>query len=426
MVFAMMLFWLFALLLALLAAVFLVWPFIRYREKNETNMLALNRQVFHERLAELEKDEAEGRMDAASVAELKTELQRSLLSLDETAPSAGNTKPMPRWLLVLLIALLPVSSLLVYHFAVAPKALPAWWELRTEMGPTVDRLMRGDIPDEKESSGHSIGDFIRVLQDRLQKHPDNAEGWFMLGMSYVQLNLPQPARVAFEHAWRLEPDKIPFQISYAQARIHENEGRLDRTSHEILLDVLTKAPNHEGALLLLGLSAYRSTDYAISVSALEKLQALRLARGQVSGNMTQVEEALTAAREALHQVETNDGVATSVLITAKVRVDRSLLNQYSPNDTVYVFARALQGPPMPLAVVKRRAGELPFTVELGDEDGVMPTLKLSQAGEVAVSARISRHGGPEARPGDFEAVAVPVRLGDKTQNVEITINSPSK
>lgn len=424
--FAMMLFWLFALVLALLVAVYLVLPFIRYHEKSETSLLELNRQVFRERLAELEKDEAEGRLDAAGVAELKTELQRSLLSLEVAPQSESAKKRIPRWLLVLVLMSLPVFALAIYKYAVASAELPEWWELRTEMGPTVDRLMKGDIPGENESNNHTIADFIRVLQDRLQRNPDNAEGWFMLGMSYVQLNLPQPARVAFEHAWRQEPDKVPFQISYAQARIHENEGRLDRTSHEILLDVLTKAPTHEGALLLLGLSAYRSGDYAISVSALEKLQSLRLARGQVSGNLTQVDEALTAAREALQRADHDNEAQSDVLISARVRVDRGLLNQYSPNDTVYVFARALQGPPMPLAVVKRKAGELPFTVDLSDANGVMPTLKLSQVGEVAVSARISRHGGPEARTGDFEAVAVPVRLGGKQQNVELIINSPSK
>lgn len=421
----MMLFWFFALLLAFLSALLLVLPFWRRVRRDETSLLELNRRVFHERLAELEKDEAEGRINAATLVELRTELQRNLLTLEARPEADAGGGGRSRGLALAVLVALPLLSVLLYHTMVAPPGLADWWRLRAEMGPVVDRMMAGQAPTEAESRGRTMGDFIRVLQDRLQKHPENAEGWFMLGMSYVQLDMPPSAEVAFEHAWRKEPDEARYQVAYAQARIFGNEGRLDGVSQPLLQDVLARQPHHEGALLLLGLGAYRNADYATAIAALEKLESLRGARqAAATGMASQITETLASARARLGQQATALATtAPAALIRVRIRVDRSLAGDYSADDTVYVFARALQGPPMPVAVVKRRAGELPFTVELDDQSSVMPTLKLSDVAEVAVTARISRHGGPEARPGDLEAVAVPVRMGGKARDVELLINS---
>lgn len=420
----MILFWFLAALLSVLVALVVVLPMWRRPAVPEQSILDLNRRVFRERLAELEKDEAEGRIDAATLAELRTELERNLLILDaknEVVPASS--RRLAGWM---ALVLLPMLSLLFYWGVQAPQGLSEWWELRRGMGPAVDKVLLGQVPTDAESQKYTQADFIRVLQDRLQKNPENAEGWFMLGMSYVQLDMGEPAMTAFEHAWRQNPDEPRYELAYAQTRLFSNEGQLDPFSRDLLQSVLEKNPGHEGAMVLLGFGAYRAGDYPLAVATLEKLKAQRDARHATEGPavMQQIAQTLASAREKLQAGASSTVAAQKVApIRVRVEVDRKLVGKFQPDDTVYVFARALKGPPMPLAVVRRRAADLPFTIELDDSQSPMPTLKLSSVQEVAVTARISRHGSPEPQPGDLDAVAVPVRQSGTAQSVDLLIQT---
>lgn len=422
----MTLFWLAALLLSLASAAILVLPLWRgSRVDGEQDMLALNRRVFRERLAELERDRAEGRTDEATFAELRTELERNLLTLDDGPAGAQVARRSPRLASLFVVVLLPVLTFAFYYGVAAPRGLPAWWQLRVEMGPSVDKLMRGESPGEADAAGHTLADFVRLLQDRLQRDPHNADGWFMLGIAYMQLEMVQQASTAFEHAWRLRPGEIRYALLYAQSRVFSNEGQLDPQSRQLLESVLAREPAHEGALLMYGLAAYRSGDNGTAVALLEQLQQQRAGRNAGAGSpvLAQVDAALVDARHRLRQAADGKVAIVKAGLRVKVRVDRAMAGRYSPDDTLYVFARALAGPPMPLAVVKRRAGELPLTLELDDSQSMLPQQPLSSVPEITVTARISRHGGPEPQPGDLEAVAVPVRQGPQAQTVELVLQS---
>lgn len=420
----MTLFWILAFVFALCVAAIVAFPFWRTPVGHEENLVALNRRVFRERLAELEKDQAEGRLDAAALTELRTELERNLLTLD--AGPATAPAPSPRrfagWLVLIFV---PLLALVFYYATVAPQGLASWWTLQQEMGPTVDRMLRGTAPTEAESTGHTLADFVRVLQGRLQKDPKNAEGWFMLGMSYVQMDMAQPAQQSFERAWRLDPTQARYELAYAQTRIFSNDGQLDEVSHKLLLDVLQKQPRHEGAMLLLGLGAYRSGDYATAVDTLEKLRAERGARHATGGPvaMQQLEETLETAREKLRIAASGQAAAQAAVIRIKVTLDRAIAGKFQPGDALYVFARALKGPPMPLAVVRRTAADLPLSIDLDDSQSMMPSRPLSSEAEIVITARISRHGTPDAQPGDVEAVAVPLRQNGTPQTVELLIRN---
>lgn len=422
----MTLFWIFAILLALFSAALVVMPLWRRRRGDAQDLVTLNRRVFHERLAELQKDHAEGRIDLSTLGELRTELERNLLTL-EPEPALADIRSLPRRVLALVMLLaVPLLAGVFYYGVVAPSALGHWWTLRQEMGPAIDRLLQGQPLSEAETAGHTLPDFIRLLQDRLQRNPDDAEGWFMLGISYMQLNMAEPAQTALEHAWRLAPDQPRNALALAQVRVFGNEGRLDETSRRLLDNVLAREPGHEGALALLGFSAYRSGDFATAVAALEGLAKNRTARGATNseGLSQQLAQTLVDARAGLAEAKVGQPAASGRAgIRVRVSIDRGLAGKYAPEDTLYIFAKALNGPPMPLAVVRRPAADLPLSIDLDDSQSMVPQMPLSSVQEVAVSARISRHGSPEPQPGDLEAVAVPVRQGGKAQSVELVIRN---
>lgn len=420
----MTLFWLLAVALAVSATLVVVLPLWRTPRPSEQDIVALNRRVFRERLAELEKDQIEGRIDAEALRELRTELERNLLALDaeSAVPPLESPRRLAGWL---ALVLLPLLSLFFYYAVLAPQGLSNWWALKAELGPTIDRMLQGQAPGEAESAGHTLADFVRVLQERLQKNPGNAEGWFMLGMSYVQMDLGQPAHTAFERAWRLDPEQPRYELAYAQARISSNDGQLDALSRQLLEDVLQKQPGHEGALLLLGLGAYRSGDYVSAVAMLEQLRGQHAARQTRGGStvMQQVEETLLAARGHMRLAQSAQAVAPAAVIRVKVALDRSMAGKFQPGDVLYVFARALKGPPTPLAVVRRTAAELPLMLVLDDSQSMLPSRLLSSVSEIVIAARISRHGTPDPQAGDLEAVAVPLRQNGQPQNVELLIQN---
>ena len=89
----------------------------------------------------------------------------------------------------------------------------------------------------------------------------------------------------------------------------------------------------------------------------------------------------------------------------------ALAAQAAPGDTVFIYARAAQGPRMPLAIVRKQVSDLPFDFKLDDSSAMSPATRLSGAGQVVVSARISKSGQATPQSGDLRAESAPVAVG---------------
>ncbi|HQV40565.1 MAG: c-type cytochrome biogenesis protein CcmI [Moraxellaceae bacterium] len=411
-------FWIVAGIFSVAVILAVLWPLWRAPRNNEASLIVLNRRVFQERMTELEADHDEGRIDTDTFRDLKTDLQRNLLTLDIDAPALHETRS---WRLPLVLAIVTTAgSLLFYSTVLRSPEVSQWWQVQQSVGPAAQRLMEGKPPSDGENK-HSLQEIIQGMQYQLQQNPEQPEGWFTLGVAYVQAEMLAPAMTAFERAWRLKPEETRYALTFAQARIFSNQGQLDDLSRSLLSSIVQREPAHEGALLLLGLGAWRSEEYALAVPVLEQLIQVRQQRepNDTSVAMQEVAKALADARTRLQA----GPVTRSARLTVTVQVDKGVSERFAPDDVVYIFARALKGPPMPLAVVKRKASELPITVELDDATSMLPDQPLSSVQEIVIEARISRHGSPEKRTGDIEAVAVPVRQGADSQKVALRLNS---
>lgn len=413
-------FWILAVALSLLVIMAVLWPLWRVPRSSGSSLLELNRRVFAERLAELEADRSEGRIEAETFADLKTELQRNLLSVDmDVAPVRAARLSVAA--MVLGVAALGLA-ILFYSAVVFSPEVPNWWKVRASAGPAAEQLMEGKLPSESDNKAHSLQEIIQGMQYQLQRNPQQPEGWFTLGVAYAQAEILPPALVAFERAWRLKPEDTRYALTLAQARLFSNQGRLDDFSRGLLSGVVKREPAHEGALLLLGLGAWRSGDAATAVPVLEQLLDVRQQRA-ANDPSPAMQEVVRALADARAQLRSGPESAVSARLVVNVQADKSVARAFAPDDVVYVFARALQGPPMPLAVARRKASELPLTIELDDAQSMMPDRPLSSVREIVVEARISRHGTPEKRSGDIEAVAVPVRQSDAAQTVALRLSS---
>ena len=415
----MTLFWLVALFLALVVTVLLALPLLRPLRAEETTLLSLNAQVFRERLAELEKDYREARIDEETFTGLKIELERNLLLLADSVVTPQRQQRRSRVLFFALLLALPAAAGLFYYQLQFNPQLPIWWESNRELTPAVDAVLAGQAPPA-DADKHTMPEFIRALQKHMERTPDDAHGWFLLGISYLQLSMNEQARQAFERAWRLDPERPEVVLAYAQSLILGNDGQINPQSRALLDQVLAGNPHHEGALILLGMGSYRASDFATAVDAFTRLQTLHGTHSAAGSEASQEISRMLADAKAKLAAGPAPVVAGSG-ITVTVTVDRALADKVHPDDTLFVFAKAQNGPPMPLAVVRKPARDLPLTVELNDTQSMLPSLRLSSVTEVVVNARISHSGTVMPEAGDLEAIAVPLHQDGKPAHVDLLI-----
>ncbi|MEQ1589866.1 MAG: hypothetical protein ABL902_05885 [Gallionella sp.] len=111
--------------------------------------------------------------------------------------------------------------------------------------------------------------------------------------------------------------------------------------------------------------------------------------------------------------------AAPASVSGKVSLSPALASKVSPTDTVFILARAAQGPRMPLAVFRKQVKDLPMEFTLDDSMAMQPQMKLSNFDQVVVAARVSKSGGAMSQPGDFEGVSATVKPGAKGLNIVI-------
>jgi cytochrome c-type biogenesis protein CcmH len=107
-------------------------------------------------------------------------------------------------------------------------------------------------------------------------------------------------------------------------------------------------------------------------------------------------------------------------VQGTVRLDPAIAARAAPTDTVFVFARASEGPRVPLAVLKLQAKDLPAKFVLDDSLAMAPQFRLSNFKSVLVNARVSKSGGANPAAGDLEGRGVAVDLG--ARDVVVTID----
>jgi cytochrome c-type biogenesis protein CcmH len=129
-------------------------------------------------------------------------------------------------------------------------------------------------------------------------------------------------------------------------------------------------------------------------------------------------------QEQVKPVQTAQTTQT-VAVDVQVSLDPELQKSTSPTDTVFIYAQAVSGPKMPLAIVRKQVSELPLTVSLTDAMAMTPAMKLSSFQQVKLLARISKSGTAMQQPGDLIGVIDQIALTDKSVH-KILINSSIK
>jgi cytochrome c-type biogenesis protein CcmH len=278
---------------------------------------------------------------------------------------------------------------------------------------------------------------VARLDARLRKNPKDANGWFMLGRSYMVLKRYQKAADAFHRLRELVGDEPEVLVREATALAMVKGGDLSGQPTLLVKRALVKQPNDAQALWMAATAAYQAQDYETALkyyqrvapllngkpleqvkSILEDLAAKGYGNGEVSGSASAT---ANSGQGTAPTVASNAATAGGTALKVSVDLDPSLKDKTEAQASVFIFAKAVSGPPMPLAVVRKTVADLPITVTLDDSEAMMPQLKLSGFPRVTVGARISSSGQPIAQPGDLEGQTGPISTG-KSQDVKVTID----
>lgn len=384
------------------------------------------------RLDALDRALSEGVLDEAEFGRKRKAL------LLEPAPAAAPRAPLAAVLGLALM--LPLGAILVYLTIGTPAALdPAVAD-----APPVADAGHGD----SQGAPMQMDEAIAGLQKRLESEPDNLDGWMLLGRAYKSTERFTEARDALKHAFDIAPNNPEVVSEYAEAIALSNPERTITADARALLEqVLIDAPLHQRALWLLGIADAQEGKYNAAIARWETLlptlpadsdvlpqvkaqlaEARRLAglppKPEDAAALAAVAESPEAGGSAQADAGTPPPAAASAGPTLTVEVDIApeLLAKLEPTDVVYVFARAAEGPRMPLALQRLPGAKFPLTVTLDDNSGMMPTMKLSSFPRVVVGARVSKSGVANAQTGDLETLSQPFTTLEQKSPLKLVID----
>lgn len=351
---------------------------------------------------------------------------------------AGGNPPLPRTTLVLgaglalFVAVVAVSGYAwlgaARHVDVAPEAGREVADDATAAPPV--NAASADALTQAEAR---ISGMVDRLAERLKSRPDDAEGWQMLGRSYATLGKHGQAIGAYETALRLRPNEptLLAELAFSAAITNRRVGGAD--SAQLLQRALKLDPRNPKALALAGTLSLERKDYQGAVQYWEQLARNEPADSplgkQIQASIAQARQ-LAGSQSALMPVA-DDALAAIAAppapraaaagsVNGTVTLAPALQGRVAPEDTVFVFARAVTGSRMPLAVLRKQVKDLPLRFTLDDSLAMSPAAKLSSAANVVVGARISKSGKAGAQEGDLQGQLPAVALGTANLKLEIS------
>jgi cytochrome c-type biogenesis protein CcmH len=233
----------------------------------------------------------------------------------------------------------------------------------------------------------------------------------------------------------LRKDDAALLVDYADALGVQNQHSLNGKPMALIKQALQLEPTNLKALALAGTDAFVRQDFDLAVrywSQVEKIgptdnalvqrvvASLQEARSRAGQPTTPISGVLPAPSQA--PVAQAAQSSSSTAVSGTVSLSASLLARVSPQDTVFIFARAANGGRIPLAAQRIQVKDLPYRFTLDDSKSMSPSAPLSSAAQVVLGARISKSGDAIAQAGDLSGQVGPVSLG--TQGIVLKINAP--
>ena len=269
---------------------------------------------------------------------------------------------------------------------------------------------------------------IERLAVRLADSPDDANGWRMLARSYSVVGRFAEASNAYARAVELTPNDAQLLADYADVLGAVQGHKLDGKPEKLVARALEIDPDNAKALALAGTIAFDRKDYRLAVSHWERIVRTAPAESDfarsIRGSIAEAQALANQAAPAPTRSASISAASPTHGLSGVVRLAPHLTGKVTPADTVFVYARAAEGPRVPLAVMRASARELPLDFKLDDAMAMDPSLKLSAFEKIVVSARISKSGNAQPQPGDLYGRTDPI--SNSASAVTVLIDSETR
>ncbi|MCB1662044.1 MAG: c-type cytochrome biogenesis protein CcmI [Pseudomonadales bacterium] len=422
----MTLFWWLAAMLTIVALGFIWFPILRNQQLRKRAALspqAINIQAYHSRIAELDSDRQEERIDEAEYQSLKAELERNLLAdtqgdQQSFTKSVGGISASVKVLVAVLSLTLVLVSISLYWSLGSSQVLV---EMEAHQAAS-DRLAR--LPATER---------LQALKEMAEKSPERAEIWYALAQGYIQTQRYSEAEDAYNRVLMLVGEDPQVLAEYAQSLFFVENNHLGARGKELAERALAVDPGNDTALGLLGIDAFDREQYADAIRYWRQILAgsphERDAKALQAG-IARAEQLLalqTGSKVGLESAEVVERSPSDIKTVAELEVEvvlsEDLQSKTSPQQTVFIFARALNGPPMPLAAVRLQVQDLPAKVVLNDSMAMTPQAKLSGFDQVEVIARVAFSQTATASAGDLQGKVSPINLSESPTNIKLVIDN---
>lgn len=376
-------------LLTVVASAWLTRPLWRRQVNAGQRRRAANVAAYRQRLAEIQADADAGLLDADTATSLRGELDARLLrdaQGDEAVAGASASRRS--------VVLSGAVVLVVLAVAVGGYLEVGSWKVQQQ-------IAAGPAGGGEGGEQASVEEMVARLAQRLEQNPDDPRGWAMLGRSYFVLQRYAEASQAYGRANALTEQREPeLLVGEGEALALANDRDLRGRPRELFDAALAIAPDDGKALWYAGLAAAQAGDRDVARTHWQALSRRELPpdlRAVLDERLREVGgEGATVPAPAVA------ASGSAPVLRLAVSVSPALLKQVPSDATLYVFAKAAAGPPMPLAVYRGSARELPREVKLDDSMAMSPAAKLSQFDRWTVTARVTRSGQPQAASGDLQ------------------------
>jgi len=396
----------------------------RHVDEEQSSRARANVLIHRDQLTELDADLKNNTISKEQYDAGRREVERRVLedTLASLHDIPTDATGRGKWAAIALSVVLPLAAVGLYLKLGAPQSVSP------EMASADAAPASGQAPHG--TSMEKIREMAEKLAERLKQQPNDGQGWSMLARSYRVLGQFKEASEAYQHAIKLVPGDAQLYADYADALGMAQGQNLEGEPMRLIEQSLKLDPNNIKALALAGTAAYDKKDFNAATGYWQKalqlsppdseftrsLQAsLEDAKSQAGGNP----QAQNLPNIMPDQANQAAAAAPGASLSGKVSVAPALAGKISPSDTVFIYARAQTGPPMPLAILRKKASELPVDFTLDDSSAMAPNLRLSNFPKVMVLARISKTGNAMPQSGDLEGSIGPIATSSSKVSVKI-------